>query len=105
MRKTLLIFLIIGMCGGGTQYLQAQVDKPNEKFDRVWDGGKGGFGQPPKTISRSWEIEAGWDIDKDGKTEFAAFDADDYIVYLWESHGNGDNQYDQLRRHELRFCL
>lgn len=74
----------------------SQVDKPNEKFERVWDGGKGGFGQPPKTIQRCWEVEAGWDIDKDGKKEFAAFDADRYIVFVWESHGNGDNQYDLI---------
>jgi hypothetical protein len=70
----------------------AQVDKPNELFERVWDGGTGFY----KTISRAWEIEAGWDIDKDGKKEFAAFDADATTVYVWESHGNGDNQYDLI---------
>ncbi len=72
--------------------LFAQTDNPNEKFKRVWDGGSGWT----KTISRAWEIETGWDLDKDGKKEFAAFEADKMIVYIWESHGNGDNRYDLI---------
>lgn len=72
--------------------LLAQVDKPNEKFDRVWDGGNGWT----KTISRAWEVEAGWDIDKDGKAEIAAWDADKTTIFIWESHGNGDNKYDLI---------
>ena len=72
--------------------LLAQIDNPNEKFDRVWDGGKGWS----KTISRAWEVEAGWDIDKDGKKEIAAFDADKTTIFIWESHGNGDNKYDLI---------
>ncbi|NLP10312.1 T9SS type A sorting domain-containing protein [bacterium] len=72
--------------------LSAQIDKPNEKFQRVWDGGTG-WG---KTISRAWEVEAGWDLDLDGKKEIAAFDADKTTLFIWESHGNGDNKYDLI---------
>jgi hypothetical protein len=87
-----VIFILIS-----TNLLFAQVDKPNELFERVWDGGIGFY----KTISRAWEIEAGWDIDNDGKKEFAAFDADATTVYIWESHGNGDNQYDLIWKKTL----
>ncbi len=82
-----VLFLIFGLLN-----LFAQVDKPNEMFGRVWDGGTGFT----KTISRAWEIMADFDIDNDGKKEFAAFDADKTTIYVWESHGNGNNQYDLI---------
>ena len=95
--KKIIAFLVVLFFLTGTNFLLAQVDKPNELFERVWDGGTGFY----KTISRAWEIEAGWDIDNDGKKEFAAFDADATTVYVWESHGNGDNQYDLIWKKTL----
>jgi len=69
----------------------AQQDKPNEKFSRVWDGG---IATP--AMRRGWEIEVGFDIDQDGRNEFAAYDADSKYAFIWESHGNGDNHYDLI---------
>lgn len=42
---------------------------------------------------RSWELEAGFDLDNDGLKEFAAYDASNKVFFVWENVQRGVNDY------------
>ncbi|RMD95303.1 MAG: hypothetical protein D6813_00605, partial [Calditrichaeota bacterium] len=54
---------------------KAQFNNDIDNFTRVWDGGVGGVDNPEnpngvQNMIRSWELEAGFDLDNDGLKEF-----------------------------------
>ena len=61
MSLRVFFFIVLMLVVATTAFAQ---DKPNDKFKLVWDGGSAGN---TSTIRRGWEIEAGFDLDKDGK--------------------------------------
>jgi hypothetical protein len=68
------------------------------RFTRVWDGGIAGADNPSnpngvKNMVRSWELEAGFDLDNDGLREFAAYDANNKVYFIWENTARGVNDY------------
>jgi len=64
-------------------------------FTKVWDGGIGGAGADPPNLIRGWGVIAGFDIDNDGKMEFASFDGTAKRIVVWEAVSTaGDNDYD-----------
>ena len=94
--KTFNLFVImITLLFVSTSFTQD--DKDNNLFEQIWDAGM-------NTIRRCWEIEGDFDLDQDGKKEFVAYDADQKRGYLFESHGNGDNQYDIIWSQEYSYC-
>ena len=78
--------------------VQAQADNDIGNFTRIWDGGTSGAANPANpngaaNLIRSWELEAGFDIDADGLIEFAGYDADNRVYFIWENQQRGINEY------------
>lgn len=79
----IITLLIVGLVPG---MLWSQND--NLLFGLVWKGGNGA-----DDYKRGWPVKAGFDLDQDGKSEIVAWDQETSTAFLWESNGNGDNQY------------
>ncbi len=100
MKYVTTILCVIALSFGYSGDAQAQTNS-NEigNFTRVFDGGISGFDNPEnpngvKNMIRSWELEAGPDIDNDGLKEFSAYDANFHVYFIWENTARGINDYD-----------
>ncbi len=97
--KTYIFILVATVaCLFCTTLLQAQNNNDINNFTRVWDGGISGADNPGnpngvRNLVRSWELEAGFDLDDDGLKEFAAYDASDRVFWVWENTALGVNDY------------
>jgi hypothetical protein len=67
--------------------------RANNNFDLAWDAGLGAAGTDPPNMVRGWGVAGGFDLDKDGKREITSYDATLRRIHVWESNGNGDNEY------------
>jgi len=98
MKPYIFIFVATVACLFCAASLQAQDNKNINNFTRVWDGGISGAVNPSnpngvRNLVRSWELEAGFDLDDDGLKEFAAYDATDRVFWVWENTAHGVNDY------------
>ena len=98
MRNSISVLMVAAAYLFFADSLQAQSDNPIDNFTRVWDGGISGADNPGnpngvRNLVRSWELEAGFDLDDDGLKEFAAYDANDQVFWVWENTALGVNDY------------
>ena len=76
------------------------IDGPNG-FTRVYDAGISGADNANnpngvKNLIRSWELQVGFDLDKDGLKEMAAYDASDHVYFVYENTARGVNDYETV---------
>ena len=101
-------YVLTVLCGvvltlGFNGDVQAQVNNDIDNFTRVFDGGIGdAIPVPPNpndvtNMVRSWELEAGHDIDNDGLKEFSAYDADNKVYFIWENTDTEGSGWDTLK--------
>ena len=97
-KKFPFLLTLLLLLTGSLVFAQANSNDIN-RFTRVWDGGVGGATPDPPNpnnvpnMVRSWELEAGFDIDNDGLKEFAAYDANNKNYFIWENVKRGVNDY------------
>jgi hypothetical protein len=99
MKNTLVICLaVILTCFFATPLLAQNNSNEIDRFSVVWDAGISGAENPSnpngvKNLIRSWELEAGFDLDKDGLREIAVYDASDKVYFVYENTARGVNDY------------
>jgi hypothetical protein len=94
-------------------YRNVRDDRTNENYTRVASPSSSSasrvpfiptwpttFTLPPETFQSGFEVEAGFDVDQDGKREFAVFDSDSSKLTLFEATGE-DNAFSPAWSYKL----